>query len=189
MLLIVDNIENDKDPELDFLTSLKENIKVIANSRQTIVGFDAHNLEFLSGECCQALFYHYYKGDHDDEVVDKLVNLCGRHTLTVELLAKTAQNSAMPVIDLYNLLQEKGFNLNGIIYDRVDMVWHDEKERKQFFDHLQTIFDMSNVTEEEMRILVNLSVLPAIYIPVSKFSEWMKLETKEEINSLVRKGG
>ncbi|HLP46062.1 MAG TPA: toll/interleukin-1 receptor domain-containing protein [Candidatus Kapabacteria bacterium] len=187
-LLVLDNIENPDDPDLDFLTALRENIKIIANSRQIIAGFEVYSLEFPTGESCRALFYHYYKGEKDDEAVDKLVSLCGRHPLTVELLAKTAQNAAMPIKTLYKLLEEKGFNLNGEIRDRVEIFRHDKTEKKQFFDHLLTIFDWSKVTDEERNILMNLSVLPSIYIPVSLISEWLKLETNEDINSLVRKG-
>lgn len=187
-LLVLDNIENPDDPDLDFLTTLRENIKVIANSRQSIAGFEVYSLEFPTGESCRVLFYRYFNGEKDDEAVDKLVNLCGRHPLTVELLAKTAQNAAMPINTLYKLLEEKGFNLNSVIRDRVEIFWHDERQRKQFFDHLLTIFDWSDVTNEERNILVNLSVLPPVYIPVSMVSEWLKLETNEDINSLVRKG-
>jgi tetratricopeptide (TPR) repeat protein len=187
-LLVFDNIEDPGDPDLDALTRLP--FKVIANSRSVLPGFLAYTLDFLSESCCRDLFYKYYQLEKDDEGVNKIVERCGRHTLSVELLARTAQNAGMSVTSFYELLTEQGFNLNDVIGDKVYTFWHDEKTRQRFFDHLLKIFDISaaRVTESELQVLTNLSVLPAIYIPMETLKEWLELETNEEINGLVSKG-
>lgn len=185
-LLIIDNIEDPEDEDLDKITSLP--FKVIANSRLNLKGFDIHSLDFLSDDSCKALFYEHYKGEGDDAHVEKIIHLCNRHTLTMELLARTAQNSAMPVKTLYETLEKKGFNLNELIGEKVGTFWRNEKNRKQFFEHLLTIFDLSRVTESELHVLTNLSVLPPIYIDMNELREWLKLKTKDDINSLVIKG-
>jgi tetratricopeptide (TPR) repeat protein len=187
-LLVFDNIEDPEDEDLDALTRLP--FKVIANSRSVLHGFLPYTLDFLTGACCRDLFYEYYQIEKDDDGVDKIVERCGKHTLSVELLARTAQNAAMSVISFYELLTDQGFNLNDVIGDKVHTFWHDEKTRKRFFDHLLKIFDISaaRVTESELQVLTNLSVLPAIYIPVKTVKEWLELETNEEINGLVSKG-
>jgi tetratricopeptide (TPR) repeat protein len=187
-LLVVDNIEDAEDEDLDKLMALPANVKVIANSRLDIEGFETHPLDFLSPADCKALFYEFYQGETDDVSVEKIVNLCGSHTLTVELLARTAQAAALPAKAFYDTLTEKGFNLNETIRDRVGTFWHDKKDRERFFNHLLKIFDLSGVTESELHLLTNLAVLPPVYIPVSDFSRWMKLESNEDINNLVRKG-
>ena len=46
---------------------------------------------------------------------------------------------------------------------------------------------MSGISEEESDVLTNLSVLP-LYNPIEDFSKWMKLESKDVINSLIKKG-
>jgi tetratricopeptide (TPR) repeat protein len=120
--------------------------------------------------------------------VDKIVELCGRHTLSVVLLARTANNSALPIKTLYEKLENMGFNSNDAITDKVHTFWHTVRERERFFNQLLKIFNLSIITEDELHILINLSVLPPINIPMTDFSEWMKLETKEDINSLVLKG-
>nr|NIO84980.1 tetratricopeptide repeat protein [Candidatus Aminicenantes bacterium]NIQ70892.1 tetratricopeptide repeat protein [Candidatus Aminicenantes bacterium]NIT26941.1 tetratricopeptide repeat protein [Candidatus Aminicenantes bacterium] len=185
-LLVIDNIEDPEDEHLGTIKTLP--FKVIANSRLKLEGFEVHTLDFLSPQSCKDLFYTYYEGETDDEYVEKIIDLCGQHTLTVELLARTAQNAAMPVKSLYETLQNKGFNLNDVIGENVHTFWHNEKQRKRFFDHLLTLFNLSKVTNAELDILVNLAVLPAIDIPVKDFSEWLGLKSKEDINSLVRKG-
>ncbi len=185
-LLVVDNIENPEDEDLDSIRALP--FKVIANSRLNFEGFETHTLDFLSPGKCKDLFYKHYKGKRDDAYVENIVKRCGSHTLSVELLARTAQNAALPIKSLYEKLETRGFNLNDVIGDKVHTFWHNEKERKRFFNHLLKIFDLSDVTKGELHILNNLSVLPPIYIPISDFCEWMELETKEDINSLVFKG-
>jgi len=188
-LLVVDNIENENDADLERLRALP--VKVIANSRLNIAGFRTHTLDFLSPDQCKRLFYNYYSGKRDvdaDSYVEKIVERCGRHTLSVELLAKTAENAAMPVKDFHEILKQKGFNLNDVIGDEVHTFWHNEKKRKRFFDHLLTIFDLSGVTEEERGILANLSVLPSVFIPMADVRDWLGLENNTVVNLLVTKG-
>jgi tetratricopeptide (TPR) repeat protein len=185
-LLIVDNIEDMHDPDLDRVLALP--FKVIANSRSSIQGFDIKTLGFLSPENCRELFYSHYKGKKDDKHVDAIVALCNCHTLTIELLARTAQNAAKPVKWLHDTLKEKGFNLNEIIKDGVHTFWHDEKQKKLFFDHLLTIFDLAGLNKEEVGVLTQLSVLPPVFIAIDTLKDWLKLESNEAINGLVSKG-
>ncbi len=190
-LLVVDNIENPQDADLDALASLPSQVKVLVNSRSLIEGYEVRCLDYLSPGECRALFYEFYKGkrvDEDDETVDRIVELCGYHTLTVELLAKTAYHAAMSIRKLFETLKSKGFNLNEVAGEKVATPWHNEKEKKRFFDHLVKVFDISGVTEEELSVLVNMSVLPAVYIPMEWLREWLKLADNNAITSLVEKG-
>jgi hypothetical protein len=185
-LLIVDNIEDMHDPDLDRVLGLP--FKVIANSRSSIQGFDIMTLGFLTPENCRELFYSHYKGKKDDKHVDAIVALSNCHTLTIELLARTAQNAAKPVKWLHITLKEKSFNLNEVIKDRVHTFWHSEKQKKLFFEHLLTIFDLAGLSEEEVGVLTQLSVLPPVFIAMDTIKEWLKLESNEAINGLVSKG-
>jgi len=120
--------------------------------------------------------------------VEKIVRRCGRHTLSVELLAKTAEYGAMPLKDLYEVLEKKGFDLTGVVDFKVPTAWHGEKEKMSFFKHLLTIFDLSGVTDDERFVLSNLSVLPAMYIETGDVRDWLKLKDLDAVNSLVVRG-
>ncbi|MCP5108730.1 MAG: toll/interleukin-1 receptor domain-containing protein, partial [bacterium] len=185
-LLVVDDIENPGDPDLDRLRSLP--VKVIANSRLTIEGFENHTLDFLNAEGCKELFYNFYAGKRDDPHVEKIVERCGRHTLSVELLAKTAEHGAIPLKDLYEVLEKKGFDLTGVVDHKVSTSWHGETEKTSFFKHLLKIFDLTGLTGDERFVLANLSVLPAMYIEMGDVRDWLKLTDHEAVNSLVAKG-
>ncbi len=187
-LLVLDNIETPSDKRLIALTCLPETVKVIANSRADVPGFEGWRLEFLSAELCRDLFYRYYDVEKDDDGVNRIVDRCGRHTLTVELLARTARNAALRVRDLERLLDEKGFNLNQAIKDKVETYWHEVEEHKTFLEHLLTVFDLSGVSAAELSLMVNLAVLPAVYISLEELKDWLGLEDLEAVQSLVVKG-
>jgi len=187
-LLVVDNIENPQDADLDALPALPGQVKVLVNSRSLIEGYEVRCLDYLSPAECRALFYEFYKGKADDEAVEKIVELCGYHTLTVELLAKTAHHAGMSIGSLYETLKKKGFNLNEVAGETVATVWHNEKEKRRFFDHLVKVFDISGVTKKELSLLVNMSVLPAVYIPMEWVRQWLQLKDNNAVTSLVEKG-
>lgn len=185
-LLVVDNIENPNDPDLEFLTGLP--FKVIANSTYRLERFSLYEIGFLHTRSCRQLFYHYYKDDNDREHVGKLMEMCAHHTLTVELLARTGQSAGLQVKQIYDQLKEKGFNLRGTFKEKAGSVWGDEKDKKRFFDHLLMISGLGNVTEEEKNILVNMSILPAVYIAKGELAEWLGLENLIGLERLTEMG-
>jgi len=187
-LLVLDNIDIPADKQLIDLTCLPERVKVIANSRAEVPGFEGWRLEFLSAELCRELFYKYYDVEKDDDGVNRVVERCGRHTLTVELLARTARNAAMRLRDLERLLDDKGFNLNLAIKAKVETRWHEVIEQKPFFEHLLTVFDLSGVSVAELALMVNLAVLPAVYISLEELKDWLGLEDLEAARTLEGKG-
>ncbi|MCX6584286.1 MAG: tetratricopeptide repeat protein [Candidatus Aminicenantes bacterium] len=187
ILLVFDNINNPNDNDLDTIVSLPGNFKVMANSRAQVDGFPTFTLEGLNTGACVDLFYEYYNVREGETEVKKIIALAGNHPLTIELLAKTAWNRAIGVRQLYELLEQKGFNINEIFNEPISTFWH-ERDRKPLFDHLLTIFDLSGISENEFHILANLSVLPAVYIHINDFCEWLNLETRENINQLITKG-
>jgi len=186
-LLIIDNIENNiEDKELVDLTQFP--FKVLASSREKIDEFKIYQLGFMNEQKCVDLFYAHYDGKKDDAYVIKTVKLAGYHTLTVELLAKTAKSADFEIRALYEMLRDKGFNLNEVIKEQVTFVWHGEKDRKKFFEHILKVFNLIHLSEKENYILTNLSILPPEWIQKYKLKEWLKLDSKEEINLLVEKG-
>jgi len=187
-LLVFDNLDNPGDEHLPDLTRMPPEVKVIANSRVELPGFEGWRLEFLSENRCRELFYRFYDIERDDESVSRVVARCVRHTLTIELLARTAQNANLRVPALEKLLADKGFNLDEVIKYKVETAWHEVKEPKQFFQHLLTLFDLTGVSQEELEFMKNLSVLPSVYISLEDIKEWLGMGDHEVVLSLIRKG-
>jgi len=189
-LLVIDNISQlpAADQDLDLLFCLPAAIRVLASSRLSIDGFDIFPLDVLPEEECRALFYRFYKGKKDDESLAAVITLSGRHTLTVELLARTAHSGKISIKKLLAHLKEKGFDLGAIIPEPVNTYYGDDDRQRLLFEHLEIVFDLSALTEKERHILANLSVLPAIYIPAADIKDWLDLATNRELNSLIEKG-
>jgi tetratricopeptide (TPR) repeat protein len=184
-LLIIDNISDIDDESLSIINSLP--FKVLTTSRNVIDDFEIHTLGFLSDDEAKELFYIYYKGEKDDESLSEIVRLSGNHTLTIELLAKTAQNTYKPIKEFLDTLNEQGFTLENI-KEKVKSNKDNETTNDIFFEHILKLFKLSGVNEKELYILVNLSILPAEYIDIKDIKEWLKLESANDINSLIEKG-
>lgn len=183
-LLIIDNIENDQC--LNVVRRFP--FKVLISSRINFKGFKQFPLDFLSMDNCKKLFYEHYNGNHDDNTLEKIIELAGKHTLTIELLANTAQNAALSIRVLYEKLQEHKFNLKDTVKEKITTLWDSEKDKKTLFDHLLKVFSIGNISEEEKYILMNLSILPSMDIKKNNLKYWLQLESNDDINSLVKKG-
>ncbi len=120
--------------------------------------------------------------------LEKIIELAGYHTLTVELLARTAREAAHKLKAFLLTLQQNGFNLNDAIPEQIDTLWNNEKSRRTFFEHILKVFDLSRLSEEEIDVLANLSLLPALYIDINMLFGWLGLPDKNLLNGLVRKG-
>jgi len=186
-LLVIDNIDWPEDPDLPLLAALR--CRVLANSRCRLEGFSLFALEFLPQEACRELFIRYCPAQAGESAaIDRLVERAGRHTLTVELLARTAHAAGLTVIDLEKKLAEIGFNLDGIIKENIATLWGNDKSKHKFFEHLGRVFDLSGLTGEEKTVLANISLLPALAVELAELKEWLGLESADSLNRLVDKG-
>ena len=202
-LLVVDNIEAGAEEgaveDLDLILSLP--CRVLVSSRVKLEGFKRYDLDFLRPAECRELFLRFYEDGEDvveegeakpprpdDPELAEIIRLAGYHTLTVELLARTARNAARGIPDFLTALREVGFNLNETIPEQVETSWNRETGSKKFFDHLVKVFRMSGLSGGEEYILTNLTILPPVYIEMEDISRWLKLESKDGLNDLVKKG-
>ncbi|MCX7921468.1 MAG: tetratricopeptide repeat protein [Clostridia bacterium] len=185
-LLIVDNLEENHDEAMKAILSLP--FKVLATSRVQIEGFDIYNLEMLDDKKCLELFYNHYQGTRDDKSLAKIIRFAGNHTLTIELLAKAANNAAMEIKELLGNLTNIGFDLRREVKETISASWNYSYENYHFFNHLLKVFNMSSLNPSEKYILANMSILPATYIEIKELRQWLCLNSNNDINMLVKKG-
>ncbi|MBB6714784.1 tetratricopeptide repeat protein [Clostridium gasigenes] len=183
-LLVIDNIQNLNDENLKDIRKLPFN--VLINSRIRFEGFEKFTIDFLSMSKCKELFYRNYSAKADDIILEKIIELAGRHTLTIELLAKTAENAVLTISELHDMLEKEGFNIAGV-KEAVYSFCNGECEKLLFY-HILKVFDLSQITTEEKNILMNISILPSIEISINALKDWIGIESSESINSLIKKG-
>ncbi len=186
LLLVVDNIEDPEDKDLINLRSLPA--VVLVTSRNKLAGFSLYPLDVLPESACLELFYRFYFGPRYDEAVKAMIQLSGCHTLTIELLARTATNAGLTAAELLQLLTAKGFDLSQEVKEGVATYWHDEQKLKPFYQHLQTLFEISALTTQEEQVAMNLSVLPAQFISRRTIKELLNLESLDGLTGLLTKG-
>lgn len=187
-LLVIDNLDNPEDEDLKLLESLP--FQVLISSRNVMERFETYLLGFLSIEECKELFYKHYSRGDDDENLEEIISLAGNHTLTLELLAKTAEKAKLKIEELLSLLKEKGFNLSEAIPKKVETGYSDWN-KDLFFEHLVKVFEFVKLSDEEIYVMKNFSVLPPIPIEDCDedfFAERMVLKNSDSIESLVEKG-
>ena len=188
ILLIIDNIDNEleKDSELQLIRSLPK-VTILATSRIKLEVIENKiDLDFLSDEACKELFYKYYNIEINDEFVSKTIKFANNHTLTVELLAKTAKAVNLPVEKFYNKLKNTG--LSEVAKEKISTLYHNDPTKRQIFEHILKAFQLSALNDNEIYILTNISILPSISTNKNYIKEWLLLDSNDDINSLVTKG-
>jgi tetratricopeptide (TPR) repeat protein len=189
VLIFIDNFISNKDSDIfneecEILNSFNNNIKILITSREIITSFKQLKLGFFNQEKCRELFYAYYKGDKDDEKLNVILDLVGYHTLTVELLAKTADECEYTIEELLIIVKEIGFNLNEVINEEVEHnIFTD-----LLFNHLLKLFSLVDLNEDEKYIMTNLSILPSRPIRRDDFKKWIGLDNNNYLNKLIKRG-
>ncbi len=194
LLLIVDNANEITQQEISVLSGL--GCKVILTSRGKRDRVENIEVEQMSEEDCCKLYRFHSKNETDsEEDIHKIINLAARHTLSVELLAKTQHNAAISTGEMLESLQKTGFNLSEIL-EEIFYIHNPERKKdgiweNHFIEHMAKIFDISELRgiPEELRILQLFSLLASsIAVPVKTIKEWLELNHLNDINSIIRKG-
>jgi tetratricopeptide (TPR) repeat protein len=152
-LLIIDNADESIE-KIRYSLPQQPNWHILITSRHELNGFSIKNLEFLSKEEALSLFKtHYLRNDLSDLQIIELIDLVDCHTLTIEILAKTA------------MIQRYSFEkLNLVIIDnaksnvKINRPGTDKIERITSF--LCFIFNLSDLNENELWLLKQFVCLP-----------------------------
>lgn len=107
-LLILDNINEDAERlSTKDCISLNPNWRVLTTSRKELEGFSRYRVEALNLELARELFYLYYKYEQDNSKVDEIIQLVEFHTLSIEIIAKTAEIRIFTLEEVVDILKKK----------------------------------------------------------------------------------
>jgi tetratricopeptide (TPR) repeat protein len=185
-LLVLDDIRDENEDA--FLLLKQTNLHLVATSRQTLHHFKAVQVGFLSIEACKDLFLQHFQTS-DTHSVTELVMLAGRHTLTLELIAKTIENSDIKAKDMLNVLQEHGLDLSKLAdIETVDYQKDGEAYNQRLTQALTTLFDVAQLSEDERELLYLLGHFNGKPFTRKFVKQMLDLDNLEGINSLIKKG-
>lgn len=190
-LIIVDNFDVDEDEKLEDL--INSGCKFIITTRNDFTDYNYHQIEveeFKDIADLQALFYSYNKIDYsedDKKIIDDIIEIVDRHTMTVELIAKQLRTSEIEPIILYDKLK----SLEGITSankDKVKLRKDKKLNNKSIMMHLEVVFNTAKLSDFEKYILMNMSLIANVKIDKLEFMKWCGIDDVDSINSLIDKG-
>lgn len=176
-LLVIDNVylNNKNDDWLDEISGMDHLTVLITSRQRNITHYMPYDVEFLSKENSINLFIHYYElsgrtyREEQRHTVEALVELVQNHTLSVEILAKSAKSEPNLEGFLDHLVSE------GFCYPKLRVKTDYAKESRNMVEYLRKLFDLSKKTEEEIRVLRNFALMPSVEIP-SEVKEWINCD-------------
>jgi len=151
-LLIIDNGELALSNYSNKLPG-QPNWHLLVTSREEISGFHLLPLDFLSVEQAIELFKkHYPLQKLNEQDIKELVQTVDYHTLTIELLAKTAK------VQRYDAAKLKGA-IEQDLRANVE-VGRQSEQVKKIGTYLSTVFNLSKLSEAELWLLKQFACLP-----------------------------
>ncbi len=130
------------------------NWHILVTSREEIPYFDNKELGFLDEAKAIDLFkFCYVRKDISDNEIKDIVQGVDYHTLTIEILAKTAYDHRIPPKFILKAIEddiEAGISVK-----------HSDKKIDRITSYLSSIFRLSDLSENETWVLSNLSCLVA----------------------------
>ncbi len=171
-LLIIDNANRNL---LDYRDQLptQPNWHLLIASREQIEGYKHYALGFLSADDALVLFYtNYTRQQISTQDAETLLKNIEYHTLTIELLAKTAQVMRLSANDLHKALPN-----NAQTYVTVDHQQNLTTKIDRVLTYLCSIFDVSQLNADQLHLLQQFACLPPNSIPYDTLSDILQTDT------------
>lgn len=190
VLLVVDDFDGDWDR--DFAALLDIDWKVIIVSRKEIGQTEGSALRLRAipeQESLYTLFEGYARreiGESEEDCLDAIIAKVSGHTLALQLIARQVECSHLSIPEAAALLEEKGFS--DMAPEKVDFA----KDQMLYYETISTIisalFESESMSWTKRAALKALSLFPMPGIEINVFSNTAGLETKDELNELIKEG-
>lgn len=145
---------------------------LIATSRsQDYDDFKQIHINSLSKKQCIDLFLTHSKVSTVEHIekFQEIVELAGNHTLTIELLGKTAHRQQYSPNELLNLLREKQFHIDTKVRYKKDSTSVNES----IDTALGKLFSLSGLSKQQQEVLYHLSLMDSQEIGFDPLIEWL----------------
>lgn len=164
-ILIIDNFDFSPSAEKEMRNSkeyqdlLKLDMKIIFTSRVHVSG-TAVRLKEMSTDQLLRLMKIHYSGEGDDAVLRQLISVVVGHTLTVELMAKTMENSWGEITPelMLNVLTKQEYDYPG--FEPVLSEKDGNRQELRIYEHLKRLFQMAMLDESSKKIMSQSVLLP-----------------------------
>ncbi|MBL0741395.1 tetratricopeptide repeat protein [Chryseolinea lacunae] len=150
-LLILDSVDETLTDFKDILPG-QPTWHVLLTSRETVPGFFSRELGFLEPKEAVALFQKHCQLIRDEAEILSILGVVDYHTLTIEILSKTAQFQRTDVYALKNAIEA---DLQANVY-----IDHKGGRIDRVQSYLISIFNLSKLSEDELWVMKQFACLP-----------------------------
>lgn len=187
LLMFIDNA-NKTQVEDNFMSIIKRlSCRIVITTRVDIFSEkETLRLGEMTDEECQELFYNNFRNEIPKEktgYVSDLIALCSKHTLTIELIAKTANNFDGGIDELYLQLIKTNFKIPALN----QKVTFDEYEMT-IIEHLKKLFSLVKLNDTCRNVLLRLSLMPYNRYSQSNLLKWKIANNNEQFIILITFG-
>lgn len=187
-LVILDNFNSVPEDEPLFHEFLSMKFQTLVTTRSHIEEVPNYEVKEIQNiKDLQTLFCTYAPNSVENmrdvtETIDKVY----RHTLTVELAAKTVAVSCMEPAQLLSALQIEGLCLSNP--NKVTLTKDFSSRKGQLYQHIRLLFQLQSLSDMDIHILRNMTLMPENGISKELFHFWQGKYDFNCTNDLVEYG-
>jgi tetratricopeptide (TPR) repeat protein len=182
LVLFIDNVNNPPQEDILILTSLTCNV-ILTSRTQRIAQYESVDIGKLSEDECLNLYVFHCPEAKDNEDVREIIKKADYHTLAVELLAKTQEASGKTPQEIFEIIDEAGFDLEGI-----DETVERDGDEAVFIEHIAKLFSLAEISDEQKHVLQLFAVLPYKPLYGERMKKWFGEKNYNNVNALVKSG-
>ena len=157
-----------------------ENWHVLATSRTPLEGFSRLLLEVLEPLDAANLFQKHYGVYDKQDVLDKLLERVGYHSLGIKLLALSCKKLGQTPKELLGLGIDQKVTL--------DFEKNPEESAEGLLDYISKIIPLDGLSPPEKQLLCRLAFLPDEFISTEILSELLEIKERANLDALVQLG-
>ena len=187
-LIIIDNFNVLPKEDAFFKEFIKLNCKILVTSRCNISQYETIKISEMDAdtELIQLFYKHCPSAKSSQDVVKEIIQTVGCHTLTVCLSALSLTASGMEPEELLAELKTCGLNITS--GEDVELYKDDDFTDGLMIEHLSKLLQLGKLSNQQLDILRNLSLLPVSGVIKNSFKNWMKLDNLTDVNHLIKYG-
>lgn len=187
-LVILDNFNTVPEYEELFYEFLNLPFQLLVTTRSHIMDVNSYLINEIksTSELLQLFYIYAPKSKQDETIVNEIIEEVYRHTLTVEMAAKTLTVSDMKPKELLIALRREGLFLSNP--NKIKVLKDDELKKERLSCHIQLLFNLQNLSESKQHILKNMVLVSERGIPKKLFHEWLQTNDFNTTNDLIDYG-
>ena len=187
-LIIIDNFNVLPKEDAFFKEFIKLNCKILVTSRCNISQYETIKISEMDAdtELIELFYKHCPSAKSSQDVVKEIIQTVGCHTLTVCLSALSLTASSMEPEELLAELKTCGLNITS--GEDVELYKDDDFTDGLMIEHLSKLLQLGKLSNQQLDILRNLSLLPVSGVIKNSFKNWMKLDNLTDVNHLIKYG-